>query len=411
MKNIYAALVLVTLSMFAFGSQPRKVLLIGIDGCRSDAFQQANTPHLDGLITNGLFTYDSWHVGITWSGPSWSAILTGVEWQKHGVTSNAFTGSNYGQYNLFPALAKQVKPALKTAEVVEWDPLADNMDHSGWDTKIKVPDGGTVATADSGIAQLQDPDLDALFVYFDKVDLAGHSTTFSPTNPTYISAIESVDSAVGRVLTALHARPNYASEDWLVLVITDHGGKSYFHGGNSNEERHIWWIASGSAIDPHQYFNANDPGTYNCHANTVYDSTCVNAAYLHNAPLGRDIAVTALHHLIYTSGIRPENKAEWNLDGISWLKGGVGIRDVSASTSLKIFPNPATQITSIWFENAANEKVLANVYDGNGREVAAGITYASANKIHIDVSALPKGNYVAGIRVGEKHLARAFTVE
>ncbi|MFN8277317.1 MAG: alkaline phosphatase family protein [Chitinophagales bacterium] len=411
MKNIVTTIILFCAVQTIWATQPRKVLFIGIDGCRSDAFQQANTPSLDAIIPNSLFTYDSWHTGITWSGPSWSTILTGVEWNKHGVTSNAFTGSNFAQYNLFPALAKQIKPSLKTAEVVEWNPLADNMDYSGWDKKIKVPDGGTVATADSGIALLQDPDLDALFVYFDKVDLTGHSTTFDPANPLYINAIQTVDSAIGRVLAALYARPNILNEDWLVLVTTDHGGKSFFHGGNSNEERHIWWIAAGNAVTPHQYFNANDPGTYNCHANTVYDSTCVTAANLHNAPLGRDIAVTALHHLIYDSGIRPEHKTEWQLDGISWLKSTTGIASTNGSDALKIYPNPASQLVSVWFNNTKEEVVNARVVGMNGQVVNAGIQYASSNKIHIDVAGLPAGNYSAEITVGRNRLSRQFTVK
>ena len=73
-----------------WASQPRKVLIIGIDGLRTDALQQANTPNLDALIASGFYTYESWHEGITVSGPSWSTIMCGVEFPKHGVTSNSY---------------------------------------------------------------------------------------------------------------------------------------------------------------------------------------------------------------------------------------------------------------------------------------------------------------------------------
>jgi hypothetical protein len=66
--------IIVAGNIFAQG-QRRKVLVIGIDGTRSDALQQANTPNLDSLAINGFHSYDSWQIDITVSGPSWSSIM------------------------------------------------------------------------------------------------------------------------------------------------------------------------------------------------------------------------------------------------------------------------------------------------------------------------------------------------
>ena len=55
----------------------KKVLLIGIDGCRPDALQTAVTPHLDRLILQGAFADDTQILGDratendTISGPGW----------------------------------------------------------------------------------------------------------------------------------------------------------------------------------------------------------------------------------------------------------------------------------------------------------------------------------------------------
>ena len=91
----------ILMALGSFASQKRKVLIIGWDGVHSDALQQANTPNLDSLISEGLFTYDSWHPGITLSGPSWSTIMTGVWWNKHGVSSNTYIGSKFNDYPYF----------------------------------------------------------------------------------------------------------------------------------------------------------------------------------------------------------------------------------------------------------------------------------------------------------------------
>ena len=33
-------------------------------------------------------------------------------------------------------------------------------------------------------------------------------------------------------MTAMQARPSYADEDWLVIVVTDHGGSGTGHDGH-----------------------------------------------------------------------------------------------------------------------------------------------------------------------------------
>lgn len=103
----------------------RKVLFIGIDGVRSDALQQANTPTIDSLMSVGLYTFDSWHCGITSSGASWSDMMTGVWEAKHKVTSNSYTNANYDNYPYFIKRAKECRPDLKAIQVITWDQMND----------------------------------------------------------------------------------------------------------------------------------------------------------------------------------------------------------------------------------------------------------------------------------------------
>jgi hypothetical protein len=101
---------------------------------------------------------------------------------------------------------------------------------------------------DSAVDQLENSDPHAMFIHLDDVDYAGHGYGFSPDVPQYISSIEEADSQVGVVLAALYSRPNYAQEDWLVIVTHDHGGVGYSHGGTSLEHRNVSFIASGLNI-------------------------------------------------------------------------------------------------------------------------------------------------------------------
>ena len=410
-KKIYSLLLISILTLSAFASQERKVLIIGIDGTRSDALQQANTPNIDALIANGLFTYDAWHCGITVSGPSWSTIMTGVWWNKHGVTSNTYTGSNYTDYPYFPTLAKQLLPNLHCVQVTEWAPMSDNVYNDGWDLKLKTPDGDGAATAAVASTQLATDSLDCMFVYFDAVDLTGHSSGFSPTNPSYIQAIENVDDKVGIVLNALYARPNYANENWLVLVITDHGGIGTGHGGITFEERHIWWVASGKDVT-HQQITAADPGTYNLLGSGIFNQSGVDQTLLKSSPVQADIAITALHHLIYETGIQPETYPFWvGLDGKSWLSVFNGVDNVAKEDNIKVLPNPSNGITTFWFENEQKQNVTIEVFDMLGRNVKSFANLEAGNSANIDLSGIDCGSYIAKVKIGAQTLTRKIQVQ
>lgn len=406
MKNVYPFFLFILLGLNVYASQPRKVLIIGIDGTRSDALQQANTPNIDALLVNGFYTFDAWHCGITVSAPSWSDVMCGVWEAKHGVTSNSYTGSHYDQYPYFITRAKEIKPNLKCAQVTEWAPMSDNVYNDGWDIKIKVPDGAGTPTAAAAVTQLADPDMDALFVYFDAVDLAGHANGFTPLNPSYIAAIEGVDTHIGTVLNALYARPNYANEDWLILLITDHGGIGTGHGGGLDVERQIWWIGSGNSVI-HQEINGADPGSYQYHDFPYYVSD-VDTVLLKQSPVQTDIAVTALHHLIYDSGINPENKTEWDLDGKSWLiQMTAGIEEASEpQPELMVYPNPATDMVTFWFKNEGNAIVKYQLLDETGKLVAAQPIITANNKLTLDISPLRNGIYIITVQIGNARLSQ-----
>ncbi len=412
-QSLLAFLLLICITTSA--SQKRKVLLIGIDGVRSDALQVANTPNLDSLIAHGSYTYDSWCLGMTISGPSWSSIFTGVWYQKHGVTNNTYSGSKFDKYHLFPALAKQHKPGLMAAEVVEWPPLIDEVPniYDGYDVRVQVADGATTPTGTAAVAQLADTNVDILMVYYDQVDLTGHLSGYSPTNASYINAIQDVDANVGVVINALKARPNYANEDWLIMVITDHGGTFITHGGNTDEERHIWFIANGTHIAQKQLnIAAADPGTYRV------TPPGVDTNVLRSVPVQTDVAVTALHFLLYDlPGIYPAIRTMDSLDGRSWLDTiyfppsepsitHAPTRDLK----VKMYPNPATDLVTFWLDGCGPQ-VDWQVADAAGRIVKRDKTTMTGVKLNIDLHDLPGGSYVIKLSDGTGIATRKVVVQ
>ncbi|MEK6968919.1 MAG: alkaline phosphatase family protein [Nanoarchaeota archaeon] len=265
---------------------PNKLLLIGIDGVRPDVLIKATTPNLDRLINTGAYSFKAQAGLHTLSGSCWSNILTGVWDNKHGVIDNTFKGANYEKYPDFFTLIKQVQPKLNAVSVVSWKPLCNQI-VAGANSCDYYPYTGQVDEGDYLVAQqaakiLAKGNPDILFTYFAGMDYAGHNYGFHPDVPEYFNKMELIDGLVGTMLNALVNRPTYEKENWLILAITDHGGIGNSHGGQTPEEKTIFYIANGKSAIPGEIIPA---------------------------PTHVDIVPTALYHLNI-----PVNPI-WGLDG------------------------------------------------------------------------------------------------
>lgn len=243
---LFIALISTLFVLSVHGQQFNKVIIFGLDGVRPDALKAANTPIMDALAANGTYSWDALNEGTTSSGPGWSNILTGVWQNKHGVSDNSFSGSNYSDY---PSLFKYIEDhnrQLYTVSICEWHPINNSIIRNEADDVINT--SGPSDTESKVISYLKFQNPDALFVHLDSPDGAGHGYGFSSDVPQYISTLEAVDTSMGKMLEALEGRPNHDKENWLVIVTTDHGGLGTSHGGNSIEEKNIFLIVSGDKV-------------------------------------------------------------------------------------------------------------------------------------------------------------------
>ncbi|MES2596872.1 MAG: alkaline phosphatase family protein [Verrucomicrobiota bacterium] len=275
----------------------RRVLFIGIDGCRADALAAAMERGLapqmkalsedsDGLLTRTFFAGGEMGTEThqpTISGPGWSSLLTGVWMNKHGVKDNRFIGGRFHYHPHFMRLIKEVNPKAFCASFADWPPIHDFIvDGSKADGKefldVKftcAPDAKRhyvdnpekdMEVRDEALKVLRTQNPDVMFVYFGQVDEFGHGAidsraSFSPDSMLYLNAISHVDSHVGELVRATRARTKFAEEDWLVFITTDHGGKGNGHGGDSDVERNIWLIAHGAHLPKEKLMNEPTPQT------------------------------------------------------------------------------------------------------------------------------------------------------
>lgn len=111
---------------------------------------------------------------------------------------------------------------------------------------------------------------DAVFLFLDDVDGAGHSCCFTPGDDGYRAEITEVDGQIGQVLTAIKNRPDFANEEWQIVITSDHGGRGSSHGIHSADNYTIPFLVS---------------------------SKQANQGYLKGVPHNYDAAVTAMDHM------------------------------------------------------------------------------------------------------------------
>lgn len=256
---------LFAIALFAgalFNAQTKKVLFIGIDGCRPDVMMSSNTPNIQGLLPTAVYSLDAITLAPTISGNGWSSMLTGVGLDKHNVPDNNFTNPNYANYRDFLTRIETYNSNLRTMSLVHWAPINNNIINTA---DVKTNFSTDLAVKNAAVNALQNDNPDVLFVDFDDVDGAGHSYGFSSTSTQYVNSIQTTDTYIGEILTAMKNRSTYNNENWLVVVTTDHGGEGASHGGGNLTERDIFSIYSNPSFTPQQISKtqSQNTSTYN----------------------------------------------------------------------------------------------------------------------------------------------------
>lgn len=259
-KNVFLiSIVFIILAAFVTGCsvfspkpKAKRVILIGIDGVGTDAFQYARTPHLNALAENGAISLKARGVMPTVSTPIWGSILTGASPEQHGMTSNSWQKDNYSieatikdSDGFFPSiytLLREQLPDAETAIFYDWDGLGNIFNPKYMDVVQLTK--GFEETMDKAIPYILDKEPDFVFIYIGHPDEVGHEHNY--TSAEYYASIEHVDLAVGELIQALKNEGMY--EESHIIVLSDHGGVGTGHGGESMTELVVPWIITGHGV-------------------------------------------------------------------------------------------------------------------------------------------------------------------
>ena len=330
MKKMSFLLAFLLAGQFLTAQTPKtkKAIVIIVDGIPADMIEKVNTPFIDAVSAAGGYTratmggeVDGYSQTPTISAVCYTSMITGTWGNKHNVWNNELEDPNYNYWTLFRFLkndspdrkigiystwldnrTKLVGEGLPQTGNLKFDVHYDGYEidtvhfpHDKLTTYISKIDEEVVKEASQSL-RTDAPDFS--WVYLQYTDNTGH---IYGDGPGMIDAIEKADRQVGDLYAAIKYREQYHNEDWMFVVITDHGrdvatGKN--HGGQTHRERTIWISTNAKGLN--QQFRAHDP-------NIV------------------DILPSMARHL----GVKIDPKQQYELDGVPFI-GEVSIANPKA---------------------------------------------------------------------------------
>lgn len=209
----------------------RKVLVISIDGVTGSEIKTIAPTHITELQKTSKYSFEVQKSGVGNDVASWATMTTGVSYAKHSIGADNFerlqdpNADDHAEIKSYRNVLDYITQykATRTAVVTPWESLRKYLRNADFSPVVSTD----LATKDSTISILsKENNIGALIVNFREVEAAGANGGFLASNNNYKNAIVKADEYVGNIITALKARKNYASEDWLVIVTTNHGGSN-----------------------------------------------------------------------------------------------------------------------------------------------------------------------------------------
>lgn len=246
------------------GKTEKKAIVIGYDGCRADqlAYTENSFSGITKMLKNGAsinlvycggVNYPEKNTQDTSTAPGWCSVLTGVWADKNGVTGNGITKTL--EYKTLLTTLTEEKAIDSASFITSWDGHFETDDGTYNLEKAYCKDNnlnvsfnycsGDTASAKTAISDIKKADCsDFIFVIYEGTDHAGHGFGFSTNNPIYQAGFRLNDVLAYKTISSIEKRDSYETEDWLIIITSDHGGFETGHGDESIQERMVFVISN-----------------------------------------------------------------------------------------------------------------------------------------------------------------------
>lgn len=213
-----------------------KVLLVLVDGMRPDSL--CNVPQAQEMIKQSASTMKAQTVFPSITLPCHMSLFHSVDPTLHGITNNVYRPPVRPVDGIFERVYQSGK---RTAFFYGWQQLQDlcrpgNLTYGKF---VSWKDNKTESNhilADDCIAHLCAEKPDFAFLYLAWTDEVGHE--FGWMTPEYLACVQNSWEDIQRVRDSI-------PEEYVVLVIADHGGHDRTHGKTFPEDMTIPVILCG----------------------------------------------------------------------------------------------------------------------------------------------------------------------
>lgn len=253
---VILALACLSLTPTWAASKAKRVVMIALDGFSVEGFRQAKTPCMDALMAEGCLSMETRVVMPSVTLPNWTSHLTGSSPEQHGVVNNgweigkknfpAVETDDAGYYpSVFKVLKEQVS-GIKTAFYYNWINLFYPHNKDYFDEVSYLEDDAYVENYEKAFTFIAEnrKSPTVVFLYTVHIDHAGHAHKWMSSE--YIQAIEQADRNIGLFLEKMKDEGLY--DDTHFMLLSDHGGIGYGHGGMSVDEMVVPWGIAGPGI-------------------------------------------------------------------------------------------------------------------------------------------------------------------
>ena len=220
----------------------QKVILVTIDGMRSDAFLTCGHPILQSIFQNASYTTDGSSVFPPVTLPAHLSIFYSVPPQRHGTLTNDYVAP----VRPFDGLFEQIHHAHKTSAMFTgWEPLREvsrpgllTFSEYAWAYSMESSD--TYLT-DRALVCIKEHKPDFLFLHLVETDeKGGHDNGWM--SEKYLERLRIALDNLQRILDA-------CKEKYTVIVSADHGGHDRMHGIDIPEDMVIPMFFFGKAFE------------------------------------------------------------------------------------------------------------------------------------------------------------------
>lgn len=222
----------------------KHVIVVGVDGM-GNYCSKTSCPFLEKTMESGSYTFTGISESPTISAQNWGSMLMGVSPTIHKLTNGIIETTEISsdiQYpSIFTYIRKQI-PSARLACFSGYNAIYNGIvDHGQQVINYTGQDNQICEKAQYYILE-NEPTF--MFIQFESVDASGHGSGYGSAD--YLSQISTVDSYISKIYDA--CVKERIIDSTLFMVVSDHGGINKTHGGDSTQEKEVFFGAVGETV-------------------------------------------------------------------------------------------------------------------------------------------------------------------